>query len=87
MVVYAGIRELKAKLSSYIDKVRSGEQLIITQHGREVAMILPISEERKAVRFLAESGKAHWEGGKPLGIKGIRIEGKAISETILEERR
>ncbi len=87
MVVYAGIRELKAKLSSYIDKVRSGEQLIVTQHGREVAMILPISEERRVVRSLVESGKARWEGGKPLGMKGIRIEGKALSETILEERR
>lgn len=81
-----GIKELKAKLSSYIDKVTKGEQVIITEHGREVAIIIPISKERKAIRSLIDSGKAHWSGGKPKGLTGIKIKGKPLSETVLEER-
>lgn len=83
----AGVKELKARLSSYIDKVYKGEQVIITEHNREVAMIIPISKERKAIKSLIESGRAHWSGGKPKGLAGVEIKGKPLSETILEERR
>lgn len=85
-MITAGIKELKAKLSSYVDKVRSGEQVIITEHGREVAVIMPISDERTAVMSLIESGRAQWSGGKPKGMKGVKVRGKSVSETILEER-
>ena len=82
-----GIKELKAKLSSYVDKVQRGEPIIITEYGKEVALVIPISNERKAIRSLIELGKAHWSGGKPRGVKGIIIKGEDLSETILERRR
>lgn len=82
-----GIRELKAKLSSYVEKARKGERIIITDHGEEVAMIVPLSKERKAIKSLVEEGKVRWTGGKPKGSEGITIKGKPLSETILEERR
>jgi prevent-host-death family protein len=82
-----GVKELKAKLSSFLDRVYGGEQVIITEHGREVAIIVPISKERKAIWSLVHSGKAHWTGGKPKGLAGVRIKGRSLSETILEERR
>ncbi|RPI34907.1 MAG: type II toxin-antitoxin system prevent-host-death family antitoxin [Nitrospiraceae bacterium] len=82
-----GIRELKAKLSSYIDKARSGEQIVVTDHGVEVAIINPVSAERRAIMSLVQEGDAQWYGGKPKGLEGIKIRGKAISETILEERQ
>lgn len=85
-MVSVGIKELKAKLSSYVDKAQRGEQIIITEHGKEVALIIPISNERKAISSLIESGKAHWSGGKPRGINRIRIKGKALSKTVLEKR-
>lgn len=81
-----GIKELKAKLSSYIDMVNQGEQVIVTEHGKEVALIVPISNERRALRALIEAGKAHWSGGKPHGVQGVKVKGKLMSETILEER-
>lgn len=82
-----GIKELKAKLSSYVDKASHGEKIIITDHGKEVALIVPISSERHAISSLMEANKAKWDGGKPSGLKGIHIKGKPLSETILEERR
>ncbi len=85
-MITAGIRELKAKLSSYIDTVNEGEQVVITEHGREVAIIIPISKERRAISALVDEGMAHWAGGKPKGLVGIKIKGRPLSETILEER-
>jgi prevent-host-death family protein len=86
-MVSVGVKELKAKLSSFLDRVYEGEHVIITEHGREVAIIVPISKERKAIWSLVHSGKAHWAGGKPKGVAGVKVKGKSLSETILEERR
>ena len=81
-----GIKELKAKLSSYVDRVRNGEQIVITDHGEEAGIIVPISKERHAVMSLIKSGKAQWSGSKPKGIRGISIKGKPLSSTIVEDR-
>ncbi len=86
-MISVGIKELKTKLSSYVDKVRHGEEVVITEHGREVALVIPISRERKALKSLIDSGKAKWSGGKPEGLDNIKIKGKSLSRTVLEERR
>jgi prevent-host-death family protein len=80
-----GIRELKAKLSSYVERVRKGESITITEHGEEVGIIIPISADRKKILSLVKSGAVNWSGDKPRGIKGIIIKRKPLSETILEE--
>jgi len=82
-----GIKEFKAKLSSYVEKVSAGEEVVITDHGREVALLGPSSRERKAVRVLMDSGKVQWSGGKPKGASGTRIKGKPLADTVIEERR
>lgn len=86
-MISVGVKELKAKLSSYLDEVQKGKQIIITEHGREVAIVTGISIERSAIKALTEAGKAHWSGGKPKGIIGIKIKGNPLSDTVLEERR
>ncbi len=82
-----GIKELKEKLSGYVDKVRLGETIVVTDRSKEVALLIPVSRERRAVRRLVESGKATWTGGKPAGMTGIKRKGKPLSKTILEDRR
>jgi len=49
-----GIRELRNHLSRYIDDVRRGEEITITDRGRAVAKILPMSGERTIDRLIAE---------------------------------
>lgn len=39
-----GIRDVKAKLSSLIRRVREGEEIEVTDHGRPVAWIVPIEQ-------------------------------------------
>ncbi len=82
-----GIKELKAKLSGYVARVRRGEEIVVTDRGKEVAMLIPISRERSAVRRLIHSGRATWTGGKPDGTNEVRTKGKPLSKTVLEDRR
>jgi prevent-host-death family protein len=36
-----GVRELRQNLSRYLDRVKAGEPLVVTEHGREVARLVP----------------------------------------------
>jgi prevent-host-death family protein len=87
MASSVGIKELKEKLSGYLDRVRHGEEIIVTDRGKEIAKVIPVSRERSAIRNLVDTGRANWAGDKPRGLKGIKIKGKALSATILEDRR
>jgi prevent-host-death family protein len=86
-MISVGIKELKSKLSSYVGQARAGQEIIITDHGRDVALMIPLSKERRAVKSLMAEGRAKWSGGKPAGATGIRIRGKALSKTVVEDRR
>jgi prevent-host-death family protein len=49
-----GVRELRQNLSKYLDRVKAGEDLVVTEHGREVARLMPIAADAYAdlaVRF------------------------------------
>jgi prevent-host-death family protein len=86
-MISVGIRQLKAQLSAYVNQVRQGEEIVVTDRGTEIAMVIPISRERDAVRRLQTSSRATWSGGKPEGLQGIKTKGKPLSATILEHRR
>jgi prevent-host-death family protein len=86
-MISVGIKELKEKLSSYVDKARHGEEIVVTDRGKEIALVLPISRERSAVKQLVGSGRAVWTGGKPAGVKGIKAKGGSVAKTVLEDRR
>lgn len=84
-----GIRSLKNHLSRYLKRARQGERIVVTDRGKPVVLLSSISESeatRSAWRMV-EMGVARWEGGKPLGSASPpRIEGKATSEVVLEDR-
>jgi prevent-host-death family protein len=39
-----GIRELKARLSSYVREIKKGNTVVITKRGVDVARIIPVSQ-------------------------------------------
>lgn len=54
------ISELKARLSAFIDIVREGEEVLVTDRGRPVARLMPVgAHEQVASRreMLVQSGK------------------------------
>jgi len=49
-----GVRELKARLSEHLDRVAHGDVITVTNRGRRVAQILPITGHDNLERGIAE---------------------------------
>ena len=69
----AGIAKLKAELSSYLESVKAGEQVVVTDRGKPVAMIIPIDpsitmDERRAEAIAKGLVKPGRPGGVPAEI-------------------
>jgi prevent-host-death family protein len=65
-MISVGVKELKAKLSSFIARAREGEEIVITDHGKDVALITPLSRERRAVKSLM--GLCSYPQRNPMGV-------------------
>ena len=52
-----GVRELRDRLSAYLDRARAGEQIEITDRGRPIAMLVPLPESRTTIAELVAAGK------------------------------
>ena len=50
----AGIRELRDHLSKYLDRVRRGEELTVTDRGRAIARVVPVAQPRAYDRLVSE---------------------------------
>lgn len=48
MAASVGVRELRQSLSKYLDRVKAGEDLVVTERGREVARLVPASTDAYA---------------------------------------
>lgn len=48
-----GIREFRNHLSEYMDRVREGDELVVTDRGTAVARVVPISGGRALDRLIA----------------------------------
>lgn len=53
-----GVRELRQNLSIYLDRVKRGEVLTVTEHGSAVAVLRPLSAESRALDRLVSEGRA-----------------------------
>jgi len=86
-----GVRELKGKLSYYLKRVKQGEPIQITRRGSVVALLVPApnrGESKSGLLKMVADGAVSWSGGKPRGANPlIKIPGRSLSETILEDRR
>jgi len=86
-MIAVGIRELKMRLSEYVRKASRGEEIAVTARGREVAFLIPVTRERRALNRLVDDGKARMPVGKPRGARGLSAKGKPVSDTVIEDRR
>lgn len=50
-----GVRELRQNLSRYLDRVKAGEGLVVTEHGRVVARLVPAGAAAHGYEELVET--------------------------------
>jgi len=95
-MIRVSISELKAKLSEYLESVRAGEEVIVTDRGRPVARIAPVTgpeETESRLRTLIRTGQARpaqRSGGVDLeriGALRPRTPAAGLVDAVLEERR
>ncbi|MGH7911063.1 MAG: type II toxin-antitoxin system Phd/YefM family antitoxin [Candidatus Dormibacteraceae bacterium] len=81
-----GVRELKARLSSYLDQVQRGYPVVVTEHGHPVAQLVPYERADKLSELItsrrAEGPRTHVRS-LPDEVEG----GGPLSDLVLEQRR
>ena len=85
-----GTRELKSKLSEYMRRVKSGQTIVVTEHGKPIGQIVPVKasvEER--MQAMVAAGLAEWDGHKLKPYKPVATNrGKGqVSDQVVEDRQ
>lgn len=83
-----GIRELKNGLSRYLKRVQDGESVVVTEHGRAVARIVPIGLPERLGAMIAD-GRMTWSGGRFRAPSKVPrpSPGAPVSDYVGEDRR
>jgi prevent-host-death family protein len=89
-----GVKELKDRLTQYLRRTKQGEEVVVTERGKPIAVIQPIQSAARVVSLQARLAKLAARGlltlptRKPLKkVRRVRVSGPPISRTILEDRR
>ena len=89
-----GVKELKDHLTQYLRRTKQGEEVVVTERGKPIAIIQPIESAGPVVSLSARLAKLAAQGlltlptRKPLRkVRRVRVSGPPISRTILEDRR
>ena len=77
---------MRDNLSRYLDRVRGGEEMVVTDRGRAIARVLPIGAERALDKLIAAgvitpARQAKQPAGKPIKTKGT------VSDLVADQRR
>ena len=81
-----GVRELRNHLSRYLDQVRDGDELVVTDRGRAIARVVPVGAERVLDRLIAEGIVTPARQPKRRATTPITTKG-AVSDLVGEQRR
>ena len=84
-----GTRELKSRLSEYMRRVKAGQTITVTEHGKAIGQIVPVKQSlEERLRATVRSGIAEWNEQKPktyrplAAIKGAH----QLSDLVIEDR-
>ena len=89
----AGVKEIKNNLSRYLARVKSGEEILITERGKPIARIIKENEGAISIRHVL--GSLIKKGLVAVPSSGInrdippriKVSGKPASEMAVEDRR
>ncbi len=86
-----GARELKTRLGTYLRLVQGGRPLVVTERGRPIAEIVPLSGSKDPVHAALDAldvvGLITRSTSRSLRrCKPMRVAGPSMSQTILEDR-
>lgn len=82
------VRELKERLSHYLQLVRAGETVLVTHRGTPVARLVPTGRDlQQWLSSLREAGLIDWSGQKlHPSPPSVKVKQGSVSEMLVEER-
>ena len=89
-----GVKELKDRLTHYLRHTKRGEEVVVTERGKPVAVLQPLAARQSGASLevrlaqLADEGLLSLPRRKPARrVPKIRSRGRPLSRTILDNRR
>lgn len=87
VTTYVGIRELKAKLSHYLDRAAAGETIVVTDRGKAKAEIRTLSVDERIQQGIREGWITPARKPPPDRVIPLRLKGRMTVEELLAEDR
>ena len=82
-----GVRDLKNNLSRYLARVRNGEEVLVTDHGRPVARLSPVEASTSGLDALIEAGLAQPPTSDRRALPKLIHATGTVSDLVAEQRR
>ena len=85
-----GVRDLKTHLSEYLREIKKGNTLVITEHGKPVARLMPSAlPQADRIEAVRRAGLIAWNGEKPKVVPArARVSGRGtLADLLVEDRR
>lgn len=88
-MLHVGVRDLRQKLSHYLDIARAGQAVAITEHGKVIAQLVPAETGLKGrLEALQATGMIKWRGNRLASIKPVaKLKGKKTVADLVAEMR
>ena len=88
--ITVGVRELKTRLGGYLQQVRQGRRLVITDRGEPVAELKPlrgaVGEDARLQQLKALGVVTRLENRPLAPFRPVRGIGRSVSDAIIEDR-
>lgn len=86
--IEVGIRDLKNNLSRYLDRVREGDEVIVTDRGRPIARLAALDQATDRLAELVATGAVRKPKGDTRHRPVRRIKPKGlVSDLVSDQRR
>jgi len=88
MTKRVGVRDLKASLSAHLRRVSAGESILVTDHGRAVARLVP-PDVPESLSRLIRGGRLNWAERRlsvPRSRPALRGKGPTLADIVLRDR-
>ena len=89
-----GVKELKNRLTHYLRRTKAGEEVIVTERGKPIALLQPIQSATNVRSLETRLAQLEAQGlltapqRKPLKqVRRVKIGGPPLSTIILDDRR
>jgi len=88
--VTVGVRDLKNRLSAHLDRVKGGERILVTEHGRPVARLSPVGADVDRMTALVDAGivRPPQATARRLPPKRVKLTGgRSLDDEVAAQRR